>query len=184
MSGAFDAAWIESIPVPVAGRKAPGQTVALIDGVDFERGTDPDAVAAAYQERPRTRVYESLHLRSDGWPSLVSPHLARMLGRYVICTAYESQAGDRHLGAHDDQWLGVVVQMRGAKRWLVWPAGPDSPEEIVMRAGDVLLLPQGMTHEVATPDAPGHSLHLLFAVTDQPVHSRPVPDWPVTGGAA
>ncbi|WP_406431894.1 cupin domain-containing protein [Streptomyces sp. NBC_00631] len=183
VSGAFDAEMIESMVLPVAEGKAPSQTVALMDGVDFERNTRLDAVALAYQERPRTRVYESLHLRSDGWFSLVTLHLAGMLSRHVICTAYESQAGDRNLGAHDDQWLGVVVQMRGAKRWLVWTSKGSDPEEITMRAGEVLILPQGMTHEVTTPDHPGHSVHLLFAVTDHPAHPRPERDQLPLGGA-
>lgn len=166
---AFDAAWIEQVPVPVAGSRMPGQTVALIDGTDFHRTDDPGAVAQGYRDRPRTRVYESLDVRSDGWHSLVSLHLAGMLRRQVICTAYESQAGDRNLGAHDDAWLGVVVQMRGAKAWRVWPTRASDPVEVVMRSGDVLIVPKGMTHEVSTPPNPGHSLHLLFALTEKPI---------------
>ncbi|MFD9869098.1 JmjC domain-containing protein [Streptomyces niveus] len=33
------------------------------------------------------------------------------------------------------------------------------------RAGDVLLLPRGVTHEVTTPE---HCVHLLSAVTSEP----------------
>jgi hypothetical protein len=162
----FDATWIESVSLPLAEQKAVGQTVALVDGMDFQRKSDKGAVARAYRERKRTRVYESMDVRSDGWFSVVTLQLATMIRRCVICTAYESHAGDRNLGAHDDEWLGVIVQMRGAKRWLVWPRNTDVPKEIVTRAGDVLIMPQGVKHEVSTPH---YSVHLLFAITDEPV---------------
>ncbi|MFI0772574.1 hypothetical protein ACH4TQ_48120 [Streptomyces sp. NPDC021218] len=166
---AFDAAWIEGLSLPLGEEKAASQTVALIDGMDFHRQSDKDAVAHAYQERQRTRVYESLNVRSDGWFSTVTLRLTAMRRHQVICTAYESHAGDRNLGAHDDEWLGVITQMRGAKRWLVWPGETGAPEEIVTRVGDVLILPQGVKHEVSTPDSPGYSVHLVFAMTDEPV---------------
>lgn len=174
----FEPAWLEGLPLPVGEAKAPDQTVALIDGPDFERESDMGAVARAYEDRPRTRVYESLDVRSDGWFSLVSLHLAGLLRRRVICTAYESRAGDRNLGAHVDQWLGVIVQMRGAKRWLIWPTADSSPVEVVTQAGDVLVLPQGMTHQVNTPEDPGYSVHFLFAVTDQLIRPRATPTAP------
>ncbi|WP_413809679.1 hypothetical protein [Streptomyces sp. OE57] len=165
----FDTAWIESVPLPLAEQKAAGQTVALVDGMDFHRKVDQDAIDRAYRERQRTRVYESLDVRSDGWFSVVTHRLTALIGRCVVCTAYESHAGDRNLGAHDDEWLGVITQMWGAKRWLVWPETTGAPEEIVTRAGDVLILPQGVKHEVNTPGSPGYSVHLVFAITDEPV---------------
>ncbi|MFD8092366.1 JmjC domain-containing protein [Streptomyces malaysiensis] len=163
----FDAAWTEGLSLPLREAKAASQTVALIDGMDFHRQSDKDAVAHAYQERQRTRVYESLNVRSDGWFSTVTLRLTAIMRHQVICTAYESHAGDRNLGAHDDEWLGVITQMRGAKRWLVWPETTGAPEEIVTRVGDVLILPQGVKHEVSTPDSPGYSVHLVFAITDE-----------------
>ncbi|WP_019061530.1 cupin domain-containing protein [Streptomyces prunicolor] len=171
--GAFDTAWIEAAPLPLAASKAPEQTVALVDGTEFRRDTGLGALANAYQERARTRVYESLDVRSDGWFSLVSLHLAGILRRRVICTAYESQAGDRNLGAHDDHWLGVIVQMRGAKQWQIWTSADSRPVDLLTSAGDVLVLPRGMTHAVSTPE---YSAHLVFAVTDQPMHARPGPE--------
>ncbi|MEE1764394.1 hypothetical protein [Streptomyces sp. SP18BB07] len=166
---AFEPSWVEGLPLPVGEEKDVEQTVALINGQDFERETDTRAAARAYEKRPRTRVYESLGVRSNGWFSLAEVQLAGLLRRHVICTAYESRTGDSNLGAHEDAWLGVIVQMRGAKRWRLWPDRSRSPDEIVMRAGDVLILPKHVQHEVETPAAPGHSLHLLFAVTDQPI---------------
>ncbi len=165
----FDATWIESVFLPLAEQKAAGQTVALVDGLDFHRRSHKDAVARAYQERQRTRVYESLDLRSDGWFIAVTLQLTAMIRSPVVCSAYESHAGDRNLGPHDDEWLGLITQVRGAKRWLVWPDTTGAPEEIVTRAGDVLILPQGMKHEVNTPGSPGYSVHLVFAITDEPM---------------
>ncbi|WP_424858489.1 hypothetical protein [Streptomyces sp. SAI-170] len=182
-AGAFDPLWVESLYLPVADGLRPGQTVALVDGPDFHREADPAEAARAYGERPRTRVYESLDVRSDGWWSLATLHLAGMLRRRVICTAYESQAGDSNLGAHDDAWLGLIVQMRGTKRWTIWPTRDHPPEDVVMRTGDVMILPQGMTHQVSTPEEPGHSLHLLFAVTDEPISSAPGPARSAAGAA-
>jgi hypothetical protein len=162
---AFNEEWIASLPIP-AEDKHPGQTVALVDEDAFHREVTEEAVAAAYAQRPRTRVFESIHARSDGWYSLVALRLAGLLRRRVIATLYESWAGDLNLGAHDDQWDGVIVQIRGAKTWRLWPQPHGQPRELLTRAGDVLLLPQGVTHEVTTPD---YSVHLVLAVTDEPL---------------
>ncbi|MET7685630.1 cupin domain-containing protein [Streptomyces sp. NPDC005423] len=174
--GLFNTEWVAAASLPVADEKLPAQTVALVDGPEFQRSTALDMAAGAYQERPRTRVYESLDVRSDGWFSLASLHLAGMLRRGVVCTAYESRTGDRTLGAHYDHWLGVIVQMRGAKQWQIWPRADGAPVELLMRPGDVLVLPQGMLHDVSTPEHPGNSLHLVFAVTDEHLPDRPKPE--------
>lgn len=161
----FNQDWIATLPLPTH-EKGPDQTVALVDGMDFHRETDQAAITAAYLDRRRTRVYESIHARSDGWFSLVTLHMARMLRRRIICTMYESQAADRNLGPHDDQWFGVILQMKGAKAWRLWPDNGGSPYTVTTRAGDVLLLPQGVKHQVATPN---YSVHLVLAVTDEPL---------------
>ncbi|MFE9686807.1 JmjC domain-containing protein [Streptomyces sp. NPDC006285] len=164
----FTPSWIEGIPLPLGDGKTAGQTVALADEEGFERGTRAGDLARAYQERPRTRVYESLNVRSDGWFSLVSLHLAGLLRRHVVCTAYESHSGDSNLGAHVDRWLGLIVQMRGAKQWRLGTAEDGPPDTFVMRAGDVLVLPEHVTHDVSTP---AHSVHLVFAVTGQSIET-------------
>jgi Cupin superfamily protein len=167
--GAFDGQWAAGLALPVGDQRGSSQTVALVTGLDTRRETDPAAVALAYQALPRTRVYESIHARSGGWPALVALHLAGLLRRRVIAALYESQPGDRTLGAHDDAWWGVIMQMRGAKTWRLWPSWGGAPYEITTRAGDVLLLPKGVTHQVSTPSRPGHSVHLVYAVTDEPL---------------
>ncbi|MGW6459962.1 JmjC domain-containing protein [Streptomyces sp. NPDC055078] len=134
-------------------------------GGNFQREVTPTAVARAYQERPRTRVYESADARSDGWYGLVALHLARALRHRVICTMYESNTGDSTLGRHHDAWDGVVVQLRGTKHWTLWPDEPRDPLELVTETGDLLLLPHGMEHDVSTPGTPGYSVHAVFAAT-------------------
>ncbi|MFJ3713447.1 JmjC domain-containing protein [Streptomyces sp. NPDC090053] len=161
----FDEQWIASLPIP-AEDKPPGQTVALTDKTTFHREVSNEAVAAAYSERPRTRVYESIHARSDGWYSLVALRLAGLLRKRVVATLYESRAGDLALGAHDDGWDGVIVQLRGSKAWRLWPEPRSQPHDLLTRAGDILLLPRGITHQVVTPK---YSAHLVLAVTDEPL---------------
>jgi hypothetical protein len=166
----FAPPWAAGLPLPVDGRQE-SQTVALADRGRMQREADHGAIEAAYRDRPRTQVYESIHARSDGWYGLVALHLAGLLRRRVVCTLYESRQDDRSLGAHDDAWWGVIMHMRGAKTWRLWPTGC-GPYEITTRAGDVLLLPRGVTHEVTTPGGPGfpgHSVHLVYAVTDEPI---------------
>ncbi|MGP4046840.1 JmjC domain-containing protein [Streptomyces sp. 2A115] len=171
--GVFTAEWLAVRPLPTAEATQRGQTIALADGAGFTRTTSGEGAARGHRERPRTRVYESLHVRSDSWLSLATLQLAGLVRRDVVCTAYESHAGDLNLGVHDDVWTGVVVQISGAKCWRVWPRAHGSPEEIRMEAGDVMVLPHGMKHEVSTPETPGHSLHLVFAATNRPIDPRP-----------
>ncbi|WP_405824441.1 cupin domain-containing protein [Streptomyces sp. NBC_00838] len=165
VKGAFDEKWIGSLPLPTKDR-APSQTVALVDETTgSQREVDEVAVEAAYAQRPRTQILESIHSRSDGWPSLVALHLARLLRHRVLCSLFESRAGDLTLGPHVDDWDGVILQIQGAKGWRLWPEPHSPSRDVVTRAGDVLLLPRGVKHEVTTPE---HSVHLLFAVTSEP----------------
>ncbi|MEV0278569.1 cupin domain-containing protein [Streptomyces sp. NPDC050610] len=165
----FQAPHVEALHLPVAEQRSPGQTVALMDRTGIYRDADAATVARAYRQRSRLRVYESIHVQSDGWYSVAALHLARLVRRRVILSMYESHADDHALGKHDDEWDGVIVQMRGAKRWQVWPRADSDPHEVLTRAGDVLLLPRGMPHDVSTPGDPGGSVHLTFAITDEPL---------------
>lgn len=165
VSGAFCAEWIASQPLPRdRGERGPDQAVTLVDNTNFHREVDESAVAQQYQTRPRTRVMENIDTQSDGWYALVTLHLTRLMCRRVVCSLYESRPHDSTLGPHDDEWDGVIVQVRGAKSWRLWPEICGKPVELVTETGDVLLIPRGLTHEVATPD---YSAHLMFAVTDR-----------------
>ncbi|MFJ4806026.1 JmjC domain-containing protein [Streptomyces murinus] len=168
--GALDPVWVERLPLPSA--PARGQTVALADRGDFTRVTSAEDLARERAARPRTQVYESVHVSGDSWIGVVALHLAGMLRREVVCSIYQSSTEDSTLGPHYDTWVGVVVQMRGAKEWLIWQ-GDGEAEEVVMRVGDVMVVPRGMRHDVRTPADPGDSAHLVFAVMDEALPTRP-----------
>jgi hypothetical protein len=94
-------------------------------------------------------------------------------------TPARQQAYDRHFDPYDV----LVVQISGAKRWRIWEptwqhplphqnstwldsngyrpaASTDAPRELTLEAGDVLWLPRGWHHEVATVE--NNSVHLSF----------------------
>ncbi|CAL2073774.1 putative Cupin superfamily protein [Streptomyces murinus] len=105
--------------------------------------------------------------QSGEWFTLVAFGLARVARRHVVCTAHEAHVGDRSPAPQADAWLGVVVQMSGAQRWLTWAGDSAEPSETVTRAGDVLILPPGAKHDASLPKRPGRSVHLLFAITTE-----------------
>jgi hypothetical protein len=91
----------------------------------------------------------------------------------VTCSVFESQFGDETFGRHRDAWLGAVVQVAGAKDWLLGEClldGSGVPARAVTTsAGDILLIPKGLPHVASTPPDPGHSVHLAFAIDrDEP----------------
>ena len=71
------------------------------------------------------------------------------------------------MGCHRDHWLGVVVQVAGAKDWQAGEGltcgGDGSVQRVRLAAGDALVLPKGIPHVVTTPADPGSSVHLVFA---------------------
>jgi hypothetical protein len=171
-AGAFDPAWLESLPLPDAAAPPPGQPVALLDArhEQFERPRGAAALQVAYAARPRTRVAEDIAYGQPGtWYALAAWHLSRLAGSslHVTCSVFTSRYGDETFGAHRDTWYGVVVQMDGAKDWLIGEgllggSGPVQP--VRTQAGDILLIPKALPHVVSTPADPGHSIHLAFAV--------------------
>jgi hypothetical protein len=170
---AFDPAFTSSLPLPSGDALPPGQPVAMLDhtGHGFERYTDPAALRAACQNRPRARVHKDIGWRDDGsWAALAGRHLTRLSdGPRVTVTVYESASGDESSGVHRDAWLGLIVQVTGAKHWsagegLTRAAPDDYVRQVTMRAGDVLIVPKNLPHRVTTPVDPGHSVHLVFAV--------------------
>lgn len=175
LPGLFDPTMLAELRVPIDDQRAASQLVALADqGIDMTRYRDPEAFEAAYAKKARTRVYESVNTRSDGPLSLVALLLSQAAGCHVVCTFYQSVAGDATMGEHDENWWGVIVQLRGAKRWFVRPDRSAAPQDLLLRAGDVLLLPHGTRHDVSTPDA---SLHAMFAIlTYKPVLPHAAPD--------
>jgi hypothetical protein len=170
--GAYDPAWLAALPLPL---HASAQPVALASHDDLERHDDKHAAALAYTTRPRTRIYEDIG-RTDpaAWYGLVTRHLGRLAHctEQVVCSAFQSAAGDEHIGVHHDTWAVAAIQISGAKHWqtghgLTTPGQPH--HDTLTQPGDILLLPKGLPHIADTPPHPGHSLHLVFALDrDQP----------------
>lgn len=167
--GAADPALLASLPLPAPG----DQPVALTDGTgrEFQRVRDPRLLDFARGWWPRTLAWEDIGHGDPGhWAALACSHLARLSGSAlpVICTAYASAHGDETMGAHRDAWYGAVIQVAGAKDWLIGDGvlgpglGPDA--RITASPGDILLLPKGTPHAVTTPQDPGWSVHLAFAI--------------------
>jgi hypothetical protein len=177
---ALDGQWLASLPLPIDQARPPQAPVALLNEADeFERHDAPKALAVAYANHPRTRVYEDIGRDApESWYALTARHLGRLTrcDLQVVCSIFQSAAGDQSLGAHFDTWYGAIIQISGAKTWTIGPgllndSGPPV-EEVVTRPGDVLLLPKGLPHAVTTPPDPGHSVHLTFAI-DRDDHPTP-----------
>jgi hypothetical protein len=160
----FDAAWLDALALPIEDDKASTQTVSLVEDIHFTRGKSGHELEEAYRSHPRTRVYEGFNSRSDGWFSIAAMQFAALARCRVGCSVYASYAGDKTMGYHIDEWYGVALQMRGAKTWQLKQRLKDKPQTITVEAGDVLLLPRGVFHDVSTPK---ESVHLLFAFITQ-----------------
>ena len=158
---AFSPAWLDALPLPLGEKRPSTQTVALVDGTSFQREVNDSAVELAYRRQRRTRVYESIEARSDGWFSVAAVQLARLTRCRVVCTMYESNYGDKAIIPHVDAWYGAIVQMRGTKEWTLWKHKSTESQCTITRQGDVLLLPPSVVHAVGTPR---YSVHLVFAI--------------------
>jgi hypothetical protein len=159
---AFCAEWLQSLPLPIGKNKPASQVVALVgrdqpSDKSVFRTSDPQKLAAAYNTKPRTRVYESTEVRSGSWLHHLSRLLETQASCRVICTLYESCAVDEPTPAHHDTWFGALVQLRGTKGWRF---GDNLQQELVTECGDLLLLPGDVRHAVWTPD---NSVHLVCA---------------------
>ena len=135
------------------------KSVALVDGDVFERFTDQDNLELGYYLKPRTRVYESIHLNSNKWISIVVGQLSRLSKKRIVSTVYVSYETDFGLGLHYDQWHGVILQTEGDKIWDIYD-DYGNKESIHLQKGDILLLPEKLKHEVKTPK---FSEHIVFA---------------------
>ncbi|MFE9789233.1 JmjC domain-containing protein [Nocardia salmonicida] len=157
---AFDRRLVERVSLPTVDNRPDTQTVALVDGLRFDRHNANTSIDAAYADLPRTLVFESINTRSNGWYSIAAIQLARMARCRVVCTMYQSKIGDLNLGAHVDEWFGAVVQVCGAKEWKISTHMGTSPMRVNTNPGDILLLPPEYEHEVRTRY---ESTHLVFA---------------------
>jgi uncharacterized RmlC-like cupin family protein len=161
LPGVFDPAWLQTLPLPIGKNRPTRQTVSLGKAMHFERLSDEAALKNAYDSQPRTKIYESIETRSGGWTAEATRYLMKLAGCDVVCSVYESQAGDKTLGPHKDRWYGAIVQIHGAKEWQLGEDVEREQTTVVAEAGDLLLVPQGLLHDVSTPN---YSVHMTVAI--------------------
>jgi hypothetical protein len=161
LPGVFDPAWLQTLPLPIGENRPTRQTVSLGRGTQLERFSDEAAVRRAYAREQRTRIYEGVESRSGGWMAEATRYLMKLAGCDVVCTVYESRAGDKTFGPHADGWYGVIVQMYGAKAWQLGEDAGRKDATVVVEAGDLLIVPEGLLHDVSTPD---YSVHVTVAM--------------------
>ncbi|MFB7598676.1 cupin domain-containing protein [Streptomyces sp. NPDC056160] len=94
--------------------------------------------------------------------------LAGDLGARVFANAYLTPGSAQGFAEHTDPYSAFLVQLAGAKRWLVRPSAQAPVEEVILRPLDVLWLPAGWLHAgVALSGSP--SVHLTLAVNPLPL---------------
>jgi hypothetical protein len=174
--GAFAPEWLAALPAPTIGYRPLEQAVALARADDFDRYPTPEQVDEAYEVRPRTYIFESVHA-TQAWALLASRWLGALAGGLsVLATIYDSRSGDEHLDAHWDAWCGAVVQLSGAKKWIIGhgllSGDPQNISSLTMHPGDVMILPDGLPHLVETPADPGYSRHLVLTVRRRELNDR------------
>ncbi|WP_327031883.1 JmjC domain-containing protein [Micromonospora ureilytica] len=107
-------------------------------------------------------------------------------------TAFITPGGTQGLDYHWDQYLGIVVQLEGAKTWELfepkvespyrdhsmstnlWQDGwvdqwqKDGPDQTVeLTPGDILMLPRGWVHNPHSRKSVGASVHLTFVLKER-----------------
>ncbi len=158
--GRFDSSWAQRLPLPIGEHRPPGQTIALASGLEFDRPAD---TAAAMAVTPRTQIYESVEVRSDGnwWIKSVVEQFMRLMRVEVVCSIYASEQRAATLGRHCDLWNGLLLQVGGEKKIELWTPDGRTSKIITMRPGDILWLPYKVPHNMWTPS---HSVHVQFAM--------------------
>jgi hypothetical protein len=143
----------------------------------FTGTADPERVAAAFADGA-TIVLQALH---HNWLPLATfcRALERELGHPVQANSYYTPRRSQGFAVHHDTHDVFVLQVEGAKRWLVydpvlelplkhqrWSKELGAPGPLVLdltlRAGDTLYLPRGWLHEALTSET--DSLHVTVGV--------------------
>jgi hypothetical protein len=111
--------------------------------------------------------------------------LERVFLHPVQCNVYLTPPGSQGFRVHFDTHDVLVMQVRGAKRWRVWPEQPlphptrrtpwrgevappgGEPVALTLGPGDALYLPRGVMHDAAADPAAGEaSLHLTIGLLE------------------
>ncbi len=138
---------------------------------------DPGRVAQEFAEGA-TVVLQALH---HTWNALASfcRELEACLGHATQANAYYTPARSQGFGVHHDTHDVLVLQVGGAKRWLVYEPVLELPlkaqryaaalgetgpatHDLTLHAGDTLYLPRGWLHEALTSES--DSLHLTIGI--------------------
>ena len=136
----------------------------------FERFKDERLLLEEHAAFSRTKIYENLHIENldqhRSYPQLASTQLIRLARRKLFCSLFVSTDNDLGVGKHCDKWNSAIVQINGEKEWFIYDSN-DNCVKFLMQAGDILLLPTSIFHEVTTPK---YSEHLLFGFLDEKIH--------------
>jgi hypothetical protein len=143
----------------------------------FTGAADVRRVMAEF-EAGATIVLQALHLH---WRPLAefARALEARLGHPVQANAYYTPRRSQGLPVHHDTHDVFVLQVAGAKRWLVYEPALELPlkdqrysaelgepgdpvDDLVLEPGDTLYLPRGWLHEALTSES--DSLHLTIGV--------------------
>jgi hypothetical protein len=143
----------------------------------FSGTADPDRVAAAVADGA-TIVLQALH---HNWLPLARfcRALEAELGHPVQANSYYTPRDSQGFAVHHDTHDVFVLQVSGAKRWLVYDPALELPLkqqrwskdlgepgpvvlDLTLRPGDTLYLPRGWLHEALTSET--DSLHITVGV--------------------
>jgi lysine-specific demethylase/histidyl-hydroxylase NO66 len=143
----------------------------------FTKTADVPSVLAEW-EAGATVVLQALHVN---WLPLAvfCRQLEEALGLPVQANSYYTPQGSQGFAVHHDTHDVLVLQVAGAKRWLLYDPLLELPlkhqryakslgehgeptDDLVLQAGDTLYLPRGWLHQAETSDS--DSLHLTIGI--------------------
>jgi ribosomal protein L16 Arg81 hydroxylase len=138
----------------------------------------------------------TVHLRHiERWcpPAAVILHgIQRETGCTTYASAFVTPPGEQGLEHHWDQYLGLVVQLAGTKRWELWRPVVDAPTrdyqnsvrrwnpdwpaqwqesgpdlQVDLLPGQVLVLPRGWVHNPHSRESTKTSVHLTVVIQER-----------------
>eukprot|EP00930_Biecheleria_cincta_P017221 TRINITY_DN13754_c0_g1_i1.p1 TRINITY_DN13754_c0_g1~~TRINITY_DN13754_c0_g1_i1.p1 ORF type:complete len:514 (-),score=87.04 TRINITY_DN13754_c0_g1_i1:1527-3068(-) len=143
---------------------------------------DDDTTIKAFLASAQLSSADDLEARGEGWTFVVNQIQAAAaclqdLHHQLFCAtglsggfnAYLTPAGAIGKPPHIDDHDVIVLQLEGEKVWaLLDAATKKASEEVHLKPGDVLYLPQGIPHHARALPAGAPSLHLAVGLHRQP----------------
>ncbi|CAE7241834.1 RIOX2 [Symbiodinium necroappetens] len=143
---------------------------------------DKDADIQHLLKSTALRTEQDVLERGAGWTLVVnhlqctSPQLQALHQQMFALTglsggmnAYLTPPGAIGKPPHVDDHDVLVFQVAGEKKWMLLDANRELREEVVLHAGDVLYLPQGIPHHAAALEGTSPSLHLALGLHRLPL---------------